>query len=1197
MPQLGPSAVFSAALSSDGKYVLTSGLASTWLWDANTGRIIRMFKGNAGIFSPDSMYVLTVDSNTTQLWEMETGREVRQFAGRSASFGSAFSADGNYILTSHDNAARLWETKTGQEIRRFEGHSAAVNSATFSPDGKYVVTASVDKTARLWEANTARELGRFEGHSAALISAVCSSNGKYILTTSRDDETVRLWSKETKQEIRRFQRDREEYLLIIPATFSPNGEYVLTASWYTAALLWQTESGKLIRTFPFLGPVYTATFSSDGKYVLIAGIDKTTQLFDVQTRRVINQYGGYSIAIKSVAFSPDGKYILTSDEGGTGHLWGIETGREIRRFKGSSTFVYSAIFSPDGKYVLMPGNDTTAHIFETETGREWPRLKGHSGIVLSAVFSADGTYILTASPDGTARLWEAKTGRQIHKFKAKAAAGDSDVITEASATFSPDEKFVLTEWGWGHNAAQLWEIKTEEEVAQFKGHSMGIASATFSPDQDGKYVLTASFDNTARLWNAKSGRQLLRFEGHTSSVNSAVFSPDGKYVLTAGSDQKAILFETETAHEIRRFEADPDGWGFSAAFSPDGKYVIAANPHNTVWLWETETGRLRGRFEGHPNTFFQDVRKSVALSPDEKYLLTAQEDGTTRFWSVSTGEQLCQFMAFQDGTWNIVTPKGQFDTSDLEESKGLQWIVTDEPLKPLPLEIFMRDYYEPRLLTRLLKGEKLPTLPSLAELNRTQPKIEKVTVLPQSNNPEAVTVKVEAASVVGRCLRGDKHVSCESGVYDLRLYRDGQLVGQYPSEGTNNSSSDSDGQNRMEQLERWRQSSVVKTREGRPITVAAGKQEITFTNIRLPQRANVSQVQFTAYAFNEDRVKSATSDPTVYTLPRKRPNVKPRAYIIAVGVDLTSDPNWHLSFAPTGARELGRLLTEKLQSQYEVVSVPLISEYKEDDAEALLDANKDNIRSALNILSGRDVTASQRYSLPNQEKLRAATPDDLVIFYIASHGYADPSGTFYVVPSDIGEPEGVSENLLNRCIRNSEQSESCQAAREFLRHSISSYELSQWLQTVDAGEMMLILDSCHSAAVSGPTFKPGPMGDRGFGQLSYDKGMMVLTATQAENFAWGALVLRDRSLLTYALTQGQGLEGTLNLKQWLNEAERQVPELYEKFVHVEQKADSPDRYPPQQPMLFDFASKRLNRGAGIDSGAKRFYSPTVVTSR
>jgi hypothetical protein len=57
-----------------------------------------------------------------------------------------------------------------------------------------------------------------------------------------------------------------------------------------------------------------------------------------------------------------------------------------------------------------------------------------------------------------------------------------------------------------------------------------------------------------------------------------------------------------------------------------------------------------------------------------------------------------------------------------------------------------------------------------------------------------------------------------------------------------------------------------------------------------------------------------------------------------------------------------------------------------------------------------------------------------------------------------------------------------------------------------------VLDSCHSGALSGPDFKPGPMGDRSFGQLSYDKGMLVLVATQSENFDWGTLELGDQNI-------------------------------------------------------------------------------------
>jgi len=35
-------------------------------------------------------------------------------------------------------------------VRRFRGHAGEVRDVVFSPDGKYILTASNDGTARLW---------------------------------------------------------------------------------------------------------------------------------------------------------------------------------------------------------------------------------------------------------------------------------------------------------------------------------------------------------------------------------------------------------------------------------------------------------------------------------------------------------------------------------------------------------------------------------------------------------------------------------------------------------------------------------------------------------------------------------------------------------------------------------------------------------------------------------------------------------------------------------------------------------------------------------------------------------------------------------------------------------------------------------------------------------------------------------------
>jgi uncharacterized caspase-like protein len=128
-----------------------------------------------------------------------------------------------------------------------------------------------------------------------------------------------------------------------------------------------------------------------------------------------------------------------------------------------------------------------------------------------------------------------------------------------------------------------------------------------------------------------------------------------------------------------------------------------------------------------------------------------------------------------------------------------------------------------------------------------------------------------------------------------------------------------------------------------------------------------------------------------------------------------------------------------------------------------------------------------------------------VVIAVSSHGYTDPQGRFYIVPYDTGP---VSDG---------------QITAEVLGRFISSDELSQWLRDIDAGEMVMIVDTCHSAAtVEADGFKPGPMGSRGLGQLAYDKGMKILAASQADDVALEVEGLKQ-GLLTYALVH-DGLE-------------------------------------------------------------------------
>jgi WD40 repeat protein len=100
-------------------------------------------------------------------------------------WGASFSPDGKNIVTaSADETARLWDAASGLELRKFTGHTEVVSDAIFSPDGKSVLTTSRDKTARLWDVATGEQMRVYAGHTNWVNRAAFSPDGNTLVTTS-----------------------------------------------------------------------------------------------------------------------------------------------------------------------------------------------------------------------------------------------------------------------------------------------------------------------------------------------------------------------------------------------------------------------------------------------------------------------------------------------------------------------------------------------------------------------------------------------------------------------------------------------------------------------------------------------------------------------------------------------------------------------------------------------------------------------------------------------------------------------------------------------------------------------------------------------------------------------------------------------------------------------------------------------------
>ena len=168
-----------------------------------------------------------------------------------------------------------------------------------------------------------------------------------------------------------------------------------------------------------------------------------------------------------------------------------------------------------------------------------------------------------------------------------------------------------------------------------------------------------------------------------------------------------------------------------------------------------------------------------------------------------------------------------------------------------------------------------------------------------------------------------------------------------------------------------------------------------------------------------------------------------------------------------------------------------------------------------------------------------STPDDIVVLFFSGHGYSGEHSAFYLLPSD---SRPGRENWSH-------------PSREALGRCISAEELSRWFRRVDAAEMVLIVDACHSAAsIESEGFKPGPLGSKGLGQLAYDKRMRVLAASQSDQAAREMGGQIGAGVLTYTLLH-DGLEanqaadekGNITLKSCLEYPVKRVPQLFEEI--------------------------------------------------
>lgn len=577
----------------------------------------------------------------------------------------------------------LWNMSSFQEEFHFEGHTDWVNSATFSPDGLTLLSASSDSTLILWDVETSAIIRRFEGHIGGVNGVVFAVDGQTAFSGGNDGTLIQ-WDVSTGEVIRRLEGHTGAVTAI---ALSLDGKTLASGSEDTSVILWDTETGSMLHTLTGVANanITAIAFNPAEDAITVTGADASLADWNVETGEFIYRgtTGGHGVAVN---FTPDGEgaYIANGV-----CLW-FRTPKEVVEGRGSCDYggqISTSAISQDGQLVIAGYRDGTLLLLGTAETPEIRRFEANMPWMTTAV-SPDGKYLLTGSfGDGVAVLWDLQTGREIRRFEGQTGLnvaamdinGDGLALLGSGNYYgeTTDRKLVLV------------DLETGEEIREFQGFQYFPRSVAFSPD--GKQAV-CGFLQWGGGWAEINGGELIVYEVesgdivHQFSVEGWItavdFSPSGKYIIGTGhSKNYIVIWDIETGKLFRRIDFDPaTGQSpFQAIWGPDDTSFLVSFSNGMTGLYDTQTGKpIR--------YFWSDIIWGLALSPDNRYLVAGDAGGTITIWDFATGEEIRHFIGegVTTAAYNVMfAPDGQTVFSAHINGPVIQWQIADWPIDEL----------------------------------------------------------------------------------------------------------------------------------------------------------------------------------------------------------------------------------------------------------------------------------------------------------------------------------------------------------------------------------------------------------------------------------------------------------------------------------------------------------------------------------
>jgi len=301
---------------------------------------------------------------TIKIWDLDTGEVLRTLQGHTSGIRCLQFDDNKLISGSLDKTLKVWNWRTGECISTHSGHTDGVISLHF--DQKLVASGSADHTVRVWNFKE-KTTSVLRGHTDWVNSVRIDSASRTLFTAS-DDCTINLWDLDTGRVIRTYEGHvgHVQSVITLPPEFEADDPIADHLSASSRLFSDADEGAELRRTTSVESSIEDKLFPFQQdrplppRYILTSALDNTIRLWETASGRCVRTYFGHVEGVWTIA--ADTLRIVSGSHDRTVKVWDPRSGKSEKTFAGHAGPV-TCIGLSDGR-MCSGGEDGEVRVYD-----------------------------------------------------------------------------------------------------------------------------------------------------------------------------------------------------------------------------------------------------------------------------------------------------------------------------------------------------------------------------------------------------------------------------------------------------------------------------------------------------------------------------------------------------------------------------------------------------------------------------------------------------------------------------------------------------------------------------------------------------------------------------------------------------------------------------------------------------------------